>query len=147
MKAIGVEGLATWRRYDHYNIEYIVPNGDKRVAAFCKIHSSRYPGEEEFCDLGDSVKEVHFKTARDPRCDKEGKTIIKAECYYNWRAAYPQELLWSECIGARTEHLECIRAAPSLVPRSCKKNICLQARYGGLHDSRRPRSLDLGYAL
>ena len=84
MIAMGVKIHATWRRYPHYNIEYIVPNDEESVKAFCRIVSNWYPGEQEFCGPGESVKECVFKTARDPRWARDQSTqIIKVECYYN----------------------------------------------------------------
>ena len=82
MIAMGVKINACWRRYPHYSIEYIVPSAEESVLQFCSIVSRWYPGVEELCSPGESVKEVRCKTNRLWSRDST-TTIIKVECHCN----------------------------------------------------------------
>ena len=83
MIELGVTVNAAWRRWDHYSIEYLVPEDDCTVLLFCQILSSWYPGEAEFLEKGDRITTGEWKTitGRKPG-PPVGKTLIKANLYY-----------------------------------------------------------------
>ena len=71
-----------WRRYDHYNIQYIVPSNEDCIKRFVEIMNGWIPGEEEFSQSGWTIDHSIFKSAGDPRLESGGTTLVKVEVYY-----------------------------------------------------------------
>ena len=83
MEELGVKIFASWRRYSHYVVQYLVPDSDEILMKVSEILKVWPPGMVEFCLPGDEVESVeHFSDRDFIGRQIEGYQLVKCRAWY-----------------------------------------------------------------